>query len=63
MIVEQEHPAAGNVSMVGSAIKIEGEAFEIARPAPALGGDTKEVLAELGYSDQEIRSLKDRGLV
>ena len=30
-------------------------------PAPLCGGDTEEVLAELGYSDEEIRALVSSG--
>ena len=33
------------------------------RPGPALGADTENILAELGYGDGEIRAFKDAGVV
>jgi crotonobetainyl-CoA:carnitine CoA-transferase CaiB-like acyl-CoA transferase len=32
------------------------------RPAPAFGEHTDEVLAEAGYSDEEIATLKENGV-
>ncbi|HEY3674101.1 MAG TPA: CoA transferase, partial [Acidimicrobiia bacterium] len=34
----------------------------IAGPPPLLGQHSREVLAELGYSDAEVEYLRDRGV-
>ncbi len=34
----------------------------IAGPPPLLGQHSREVLADLGYSDAEIQTLRDRGV-
>ena len=44
-------------------IRIEGADIGPRGPAPALGADTVAVLAEHGYSEAEIASLRDSGAV
>lgn len=56
-IVEVEHKVRGKYLTVGSPIKMSGATVEIT-PSPLLGEHTDEVLAELGYSDKEISSIK-----
>ncbi len=64
MIVEWEHPTAGTVRGVGIAVKFQGTPGEIRRPAPLLGEHTAELLQEFGgYSEPEIRDLRERGAV
>jgi len=46
---------------VGGPIRFNGEFFRATRPAPAHGQHTREVLAELGYSDTEINALLSSG--
>ncbi len=36
---------------------------QIWRPMPALGGDTADVLAKLGYSEGDIASLEEKGVI
>ena len=42
---------------LGSPIRYNGEFFSAERPAPAKGQHTSEVLAEIGYSTEEIKSF------
>jgi crotonobetainyl-CoA:carnitine CoA-transferase CaiB-like acyl-CoA transferase len=42
---------------LGSPIRYNGEFFSAERPAPAKGQHTSEVLAEIGYSTEEINSF------
>ena len=56
-IVEVEHKVRGKYLTVGSPIKMSGATVEIT-PSPLLGEHTDEVLAELGYSNNEITSIK-----
>ena len=62
MVVEVDHPLAGKHKMPGNPIKMGQE--EVFNPAPTLGQHNREVLGELlGYSDSEIGSFKERGII
>ena len=55
-------PHGGPVRMVASPIRIPGEALP-SRAAPALGANTDEVLAALGFNAAQIGDLRRRGIV
>jgi formyl-CoA transferase/CoA:oxalate CoA-transferase len=59
---EGEHPTMGYVSTVKLPIFFSDKSFPIRRRAPLLGENTHEILRELGYSDQGIQDLIDRGI-
>lgn len=40
---------------------VDGEGFDVARPAPALGQHTREVLLEIGYAEHEVDDMMARG--
>ena len=61
IVVEQEHPVVGKVRMARPAERMDGTPSEITRPAPTLGQDTDEVLAEIGLSTDEIAALRSAG--
>lgn len=61
MVVEQEHPSAGNKPNVGIPVKLRNNPGAIERPAPELGEQTDEVLAEAGFSPEEIAGLRAAG--
>ena len=63
MIVEMEHPVEGTIRGVGIPVKLSDTPGRIARPAPLLGEHTLETLEELGYSESDIASLRERGIV
>ncbi|MCH7786476.1 MAG: CoA transferase [Chloroflexi bacterium] len=63
MMVEMEHPQAGRVRNIGIPVKLSETPGSIRRPAPTLGQHTDEVLAEFGYSSDEITKLRDSGAV
>ncbi|MFV8830271.1 CaiB/BaiF CoA transferase family protein [Alkalihalobacterium sp. APHAB7] len=63
MIVEMEHPTAGNVHLVGSPLKLSRTPVEIHSHPPIAGEHTDEVLAEIGYSTDRILALKENNSI
>jgi crotonobetainyl-CoA:carnitine CoA-transferase CaiB-like acyl-CoA transferase len=63
MISQAWHPELGTIRMPGFPINsAEGNARP-ARPAPACGQDTREVLRGVGYSEEDIDVLCDWGAI
>jgi CoA:oxalate CoA-transferase len=62
MIVEQDHPTAGKIRVVGVPVKLSETPGRVRTPAPLLGEHTAEVLSGLGYGDR-IEKLKQSGII
>ena len=56
-VVEVDHPERGKYLTVGNPIKLSDSPTEVTR-SPLLGEHTEEVLAQLGYSPEEIAALR-----
>jgi formyl-CoA transferase len=63
MIVDLVHPGAGPIKALGVPVKLSDTPGAVERAAPLLGQDNAEVLSELGYSEAEQRTLKDKGVI
>jgi crotonobetainyl-CoA:carnitine CoA-transferase CaiB-like acyl-CoA transferase len=59
--VTVQHPTVGPLELIRSPIRMDG--LRAPEPPPLLGEHTAEVLAEMGLSDDEIESLRERGAV
>lgn len=64
MIVEVEHPVAGNLKMPGCPIKMSKTPGKIEKPAPLLGGDNEEILTRFaGLSKEELKTLQEEEVI
>jgi alpha-methylacyl-CoA racemase len=63
MVVELDQPGATGVKLLGVPVKMSRTPGAPAGPGPALGEHTDEVLAGLGYAEEEIAAMKESGAV
>jgi len=61
MVPVVEHPVAGTVRTIGLPVKFSASPGAITAPAPIFGEHTREVLAEHGFSREEIDALIGEG--
>jgi formyl-CoA transferase len=63
MVVDTTHPTLGPIKSLGTPIKLSETPLDPRRPAPLLGQHTDEILAEIGYDEEEISRLRGLGAV
>jgi crotonobetainyl-CoA:carnitine CoA-transferase CaiB-like acyl-CoA transferase len=56
-VVELAHPTIGKVRATGSPVRLSATPTQVERAGPLLGEHTAELLAELGYSEADLREL------
>ncbi len=61
-VVEVDHPTRGKYLSVGNPIKMSDSPTEVTR-SPLLGEHTDDVLAQLGFSRDEVAGLRAVGAV
>ncbi|MCH8505588.1 MAG: CoA transferase [Ectothiorhodospiraceae bacterium] len=62
LILESDHPAAGPLRQAAPAADFSLTPAGIRHGAPALGADTDAILADLGYTAEARRQLRDDGI-
>jgi crotonobetainyl-CoA:carnitine CoA-transferase CaiB-like acyl-CoA transferase len=63
LIEETEHTAAGKLKFVGPAVSYVGIPRKKSAPPPLVGEHTRKILAELSYSEKQMRELEAKGAV
>jgi len=63
MIVTIEDPQVGEIRQMGIPITMVESPGRVKGPAPLLGEHTDTVLQELGYSNERIGRLRDKGVI
>jgi crotonobetainyl-CoA:carnitine CoA-transferase CaiB-like acyl-CoA transferase len=63
MIKEMDHPKAGKIKVINLPWNSTATKVQFKCPPPTLGQNTVEILAGIGYSEQDIAGLKKKGIV
>jgi formyl-CoA transferase len=61
-VVEVDHPKRGKYLTVGNPIKMSDSPTDVLR-SPLLGEHTDQVLAELGYTKEQVAALRSEGAI
>lgn len=59
MVIQTDHPTLGRLQTLGTPVKMSGTPLSVNRRAPTLGEHMHEVLAEVGYRDDEIAAFSE----
>ena len=63
MLVDVDHPTLGKVKQVGIPIKLSDTPGKISLLPPKSGQHTEEILKQLGYDEQKIKSWRSDGII
>ena len=63
MVVEMDHPKAGSVKVLGNPINMSLTPPRYELHPPLLGEHTDEVLEQFGYSQEDLKNLKEKGII
>ena len=62
-ITEWDDPMLGHVKGLGFTSKFKRNPSELWRGAPLFGMDNRDILRDLGYTDEQVQDFYDRGIV
>lgn len=62
MVIERDHPQLGKIKQVGCPIKMSRTNPTIRTNATKRGNDTNEILKEFGYTEDQIKQFKSKGI-
>jgi len=63
MQIQMDSPSYGSLDLVASPMRLSASPVSYRLAPPSLGQDTQDVLRELHYSDDEISTLRDSGVI
>ena len=63
MVVEMNHSRFGKIQNIASPIKYSRTPLKIRSLAPKLGQNSKEILRDLGYPEEDIRDFRKKGII
>ena len=63
MMVEMNHPKMGAVRLVGSGIRMSETPPQMSLPPPSVGENTRQILAVLGYAEDDMAVLLEKGVI
>jgi crotonobetainyl-CoA:carnitine CoA-transferase CaiB-like acyl-CoA transferase len=63
IVVEQSHPTAGRIKVIGMPVKLSETPGEVGPAAPRLGEHSREILRWLGYTAADIAQLHHEQVV
>ncbi len=63
MIVSMEDPGVGELKLVGTPVRLKGTPPQLKTFPPQLGQHSREVALEIGYSEDEVARLAEKGVL
>jgi formyl-CoA transferase len=63
MAQTMHHDSLGDIDIVRNPINLDGSAAAIRRPSPDPGQHTDEILADLGYDDEDVAKMRKQGVI
>lgn len=62
LVADYQHPRYGRFRQFGHLVNLSDTPGAIGGPPPLLGEHSREILAELGYSEAEMQTLREQGV-
>lgn len=63
LISYEQHPTEGRVAAIRSSIRIDDETLKLREPSQPKGWESKKILSEVGYTNEQIERMQSCGAV